>query len=205
MTPRTDTPKDRHPDRQAAMLARLREKGLGLAPHVEGGRIVRSKRESKRPAAGGVLAGRTAPQGPSGVVGHPDDLKPADRHAAPQAVTFIVDGEPVSKERPRFTTRGGKPRTYTPGKTLAAERAVKDAFEAAAPGYTFAADASYTVEATFFNGTRRHRDVDNMLKLVLDGLNGVAWADDHQVVKIATGKAYAPGQARTVVTISRAA
>ena len=33
-------------------------------------------------------------------------------------------------------------------------------------------------------------DVDNILKIVLDGLNGVAYADDSQVVEAACRKHY---------------
>lgn len=90
MTPRTDTPKDRHPNRQAAMLARLREKGLGLAPHVEGGRIVRSKARNKRPAGKSASMATTAPQAPSGVVGHPDEIRPAERLTAGSTFELVI-------------------------------------------------------------------------------------------------------------------
>jgi Holliday junction resolvase RusA-like endonuclease len=43
-----------------------------------------------------------------------------------------------------------------------------------------------------------------MLKLVLDGLNKVAWADDVQVTEVSARKALAlPGQARTEVAVYR--
>jgi Holliday junction resolvase RusA-like endonuclease len=118
-------------------------------------------------------------------------------------ISFAIEGEPVSKGRPRFSQRGGKVRTYTPAKTLNAEQAVADAFRAAAPGYTYAPDGAYQVDVVFVSGTRRQRDVDNMLKLILDGLNGIAWADDHQVLRTVAEKGYDPGNARTVVTIRR--
>ena len=191
--------------KQAAFLARLRDKGLGLAPHVEGGKIVRSKRSVKQPSPGRAQAVRAAPQAPSDTLTRPDVLKPANRHTVPQAVTFTIEGEPASKGRPRFRHQNGRTITYTPAKTTAAERAVAEAFNAAAPGYSYAPDAAYQVDAVFYLGTRRQKDVDNMLKLVLDGLNGVAWADDHQVTKTSTEKIHAPGDARTVVTIKRAA
>jgi Holliday junction resolvase RusA-like endonuclease len=91
--------------------------------------------------------------------------------------------------------------SYTPEKTVTAEQAVADAFRAAVPGYAYRPDAAYVVEAVFHNGTRRHRDVDNMLKLILDGLNGVAWADDWQVVRVVADKLYAPGAARSEVWV----
>lgn len=43
-------------------------------------------------------------------------------------------------------------------------------------------------------------DVDNIAKLVMDALNGLAWHDDSQVVSLSAHKAYAE-QAGLVVTI----
>ena len=69
---------------QAAFLARLRDKGLGLAPHVADGRIVRSKRSVKQPASGGVLPGYTPPNSISGPITPPRTVRPAERHTRPQ-------------------------------------------------------------------------------------------------------------------------
>lgn len=99
---------------------------------------------------------------------------------------FVVDGEPVSKERPRVV--GG--RAFTPAKTLAAEDQVAWAFRMAARSYVPPAEGSYGVIVRFFAATKRQRDVDNMLKLVLDALNKLAWADDVQVQEISARKFY---------------
>lgn len=102
---------------------------------------------------------------------------------------FCIDGEPVSKSRARFTKRGSKAHAYTPQRVKEAEERVGWAFKAAAPpGYRPGAELTYGVVALFFNGTRQRRDVDNMVKLVLDSLNGVAWEDDNQVVEISARK-----------------
>ncbi|BDZ40797.1 hypothetical protein GCM10025865_00960 [Paraoerskovia sediminicola] len=118
---------------------------------------------------------------------------------------FRTDGEPVSKSRARFTKRGSKVHTYTPQHTKDAEAAV--ALQFARNGGRLCADADVTfgVAATFYHGTRQRRDVDNMLKLILDGLNGVAWVDDNQVVEVAGRKAYIgrAGDAHTEVVIYR--
>ena len=45
-------------------------------------------------------------------------------------------------------------------------------------------------------------DMDNYIKLVLDGMTGVVWVDDAQVVGYErTGKFYTPGRPRTEVRI----
>ena len=45
-------------------------------------------------------------------------------------------------------------------------------------------------------------DIDNMIKLVLDALNGVFFVDDAQVMRISASKQYAD-EARTEVTIEQ--
>lgn len=117
---------------------------------------------------------------------------------------FTIDGEPVSKARARFTKQGSKRQAYTPQKTRAAEEIVAWKFRAAAPRHRADSESTYGVMALFFSGTRQRRDVDNMLKLILDGLNKVAWADDDQVVEVSGRKSYEPRHpehARTEVVV----
>lgn len=45
-------------------------------------------------------------------------------------------------------------------------------------------------------------DADNLVKLIKDGLNGVAWADDAQVAAGSWRKTWTTGDARTVVTVA---
>jgi len=113
-------------------------------------------------------------------------------------IQFTIDGEPASKERARVTPRG----TYTPAKTVAAEQKIAWLFRAAARGWKVDKDSHFTVTCVFTCGTKRRRDIDNMLKLILDGLNGVCWADDNQVTEIAAIKEYGT-PAGTFVTIYR--
>jgi len=120
---------------------------------------------------------------------------------------FIVEGEPVSKSRARFTKRGSRTFAYTPHKTHDGEKAIARAFRAAMPAdYEPDGEYHFGVSASFFNASRQRRDVDNMLKLVLDGLNGIAWADDNQVTAVAARKSYESekSSARTEVVIYRA-
>lgn len=97
---------------------------------------------------------------------------------------FTVGGEPVSKARARFTNYRSPARAYTPEKTRRGEEMVAKAFREACPRHKPDDIYEYGLACVFFAGTNQRRDVDNMLKLVSDGLNGVAWADDVQVREV---------------------
>jgi crossover junction endodeoxyribonuclease RusA len=118
-------------------------------------------------------------------------------------ISFTVDGEPASKARARFTGRGSKVRAFTPERTREAESRVAAAYLAVAKRLN-AGDVStaFGLTAEFHLARNQRRDIDNMLKLVLDGLNKVAWADDSQVVEITARKVFHAGTGRTVVAIS---
>ena len=87
-------------------------------------------------------------------------------------------GEPLSKGRPRVV-RGN---AYTPARTRQAEAAIRWQLRAVAPRLNERDELG--VRLRFFSGTRRRRDLDNLVKLVLDACNGVVWADDAQVVAL---------------------
>ncbi|MFC4014628.1 RusA family crossover junction endodeoxyribonuclease [Nonomuraea purpurea] len=117
---------------------------------------------------------------------------------------FTIAGEAVTKGRPRFARRGKGVRTYTPADTLEAEAVVADAFRAAVPHHQPDKEYTYGLLAVFCVGNRKVRDVDNLLKLVLDGLNKIAWHDDAQVVELSGRKIYDlanPENARSEVVI----
>lgn len=104
--------------------------------------------------------------------------------ANPEVVAhFTIIGEPQSKSRARVTSRNGKVHAYTPRQTELAEDAVAWQFKAAG-GRGPDGAKTFGVFAVFLCGTRQRRDVDNMLKLILDGLNKIAWADDSQVTEV---------------------
>ena len=105
-------------------------------------------------------------------------------------------GEPKSKGRPRFTRQG---HAYTPKETREAEVAVLLAWELSG-GQVL--NGPLVIKCEFYVGTKRRKDTDNMLKLILDALNRKAFADDDQIVRIDAVKRYTtPGKARTVVKI----
>lgn len=114
---------------------------------------------------------------------------------------FTVDGEPISKARARFTNYKSKTRAYTPERTRVGEERVLAAFlQVAKP--THDTEVAFGVEVEFLHQTGQRRDIDNMLKLILDALNKVAWPDDVQVTSISANKRRVPkGEAQTIVRI----
>jgi len=91
-------------------------------------------------------------------------------------VFFIVRGEPKSKQRPRFANG----HAYTPEETRVAEQRIK--YEYLGKFGPKKIDGPVQVVLEFYLGTRRVKDLDNLEKLVLDALNGLAYDDDSQVV-----------------------
>lgn len=120
------------------------------------------------------------------------------------AISFVVDGEPVAKARPRLSRHG----VYTPKKTsdyekriaAACRTAIRDMqllecaialhirayFKPAAstPKYKLPLMDSGDIRPT------KKPDADNVAKAICDALNGIAWIDDSQVVTLAVEKFY---------------
>lgn len=119
---------------------------------------------------------------------------------------FTVPGEPRGKGRPRFgKTRSGFAVAYTDDKTAAYENLVKLAARQAG-AVSIAGPVSVMIRAYFVppqSWSKKRRaaalagyeapgrfDIDNISKAVLDGLNGVAFGDDKQIVTLLAGKAF---------------
>jgi Holliday junction resolvase RusA-like endonuclease len=124
-----------------------------------------------------------------------------------ESVAFTVLGPPRPKERARVTIHGA----FTPRRTQEYERAIQ-ALGSLHCGQAWRLDGSYRLGVVFVFATHRRRDVDNCLKAVLDGLNGVAWRDDSQVVSATCSKVFLPPRRlglggsqgeRTEITIER--
>lgn len=125
-----------------------------------------------------------------------------------EGMVFFVEGQPEGKARPRFTRAGI---TFTPKKTVAYEERIRDRFLQAGGkmvpygGYVFInVEAIFDIpksypkkkrEACLCGGIRPDKkpDADNILKAVLDALNGVAYEDDRQVVEVLCIKKYIGG------------
>jgi len=119
----------------------------------------------------------------------------------PEVVVHLVfDGEPQSKARARMARNG---HVYTPRNTRDAMDYIGARFREVKPDWTPNDEDSYGVIALFFCGTRQRRDVDNMLKLILDGLNKVAWVDDAQVTEVSGRLSRGVDSPRTEVVVYR--
>jgi len=118
-------------------------------------------------------------------------------------IAFTVPGNPVPKGRPRFTRQG---RTYTPAKTKTYEEQVAVLARAVCPEplktpVAVLVTAVFPVPLTYpkkrreacLSGSERHTkrpDLDNIVKAVTDGMNGVVYGDDSQIVRLVANKVY---------------
>lgn len=121
---------------------------------------------------------------------------------------FHIDGIPVPKGRPRYSARAGFVRTYTPKKTTDYEQIVRTAAQQAM-GPTELLETPVAVylyirlpiprsyprkrSEACLKGLERpikKPDIDNLAKSVLDGINGVIWRDDSQIVSLHVTKVY---------------
>lgn len=127
------------------------------------------------------------------------DLKP---------VQFLVPGEPVGKGRPRIGRVGGHARMFTLQKTASYEGLIALAGTEAMAGRTLLEGAvmvemrivlaipqsmSKKRKAQAIAGElfpTKKPDMDNVIKAIYDGLNGVVWKDDVQVVDAFVRKRY---------------
>lgn len=121
-------------------------------------------------------------------------------------VTFTLPGNPPVKERARHgTSKNGKSYTYTPKNTVEAEAMIAAAYRAVT-NRPPSEDAPFALWLVLCVETWRRRDIDNMVKVVLDGLNKVAYHDDSQVtdlhVKVRRGVGV--GNSIVVVTLREA-
>jgi len=122
-------------------------------------------------------------------------------------ITFTVPGAPRGKGRPRFARRGAHVTTYTDDQTAAYENLVRLAYVAAGGTLHEGCEVHVNIHAMFpipksFSKAKRAKaiaweiapqtkpDIDNVCKSVLDGCNGVAYADDKQVTRLQIEKLY---------------
>lgn len=137
-----------------------------------------------------------------------------------KAIYFTIKGAPVAKGRPRFRNTGKFISTYTPKKTLNAERDIRKCFEEQHPTLGLPLKGPIALTVRFYMPIpaslskkkqdelkmKEHvkkPDLDNLVKTVCDALNGYVWHDDSEIAWILTTKTYPDevGKERTVVRI----
>lgn len=126
-------------------------------------------------------------------------------------IRFTIEGDPVGKGRPRVTRKGV---TFTPAKTRHYEAWVKASYLRAMQEQGIRRDESFIergkkigiiINALFpipksYSKKKVHQimmgeekptkkpDIDNIIKIILDSLNGLAYEDDAQIVELKASK-----------------
>jgi Holliday junction resolvase RusA-like endonuclease len=123
-------------------------------------------------------------------------------------MTYMVEGNPIGKGRPKFARRGNFVSTYTPTKTRDYETVIKEAAKKAmgsnelletpvtvAIYITVPIPQSYSkkrTEACLKDIERpiKKPDIDNIAKCFLDAMNDIVYKDDTQVLTLHVTKVY---------------
>lgn len=125
--------------------------------------------------------------------------------------TLILSGKPVPKARPRVVNG----HAYTPRETQEYEELVRLCYRRGS-GDKRLGPVSVSIVFAYempkswpkkkkaeMDGQPKTTkpDLDNLVKTVLDGLNGEAWEDDAQVVTVASRKVWTSEESKTTVEI----
>ena len=123
-------------------------------------------------------------------------------------LTYMVEGNPIGKGRPKFARRGNFVSAYTPTKTRDYETVIKEAAQKAmgsnelletpvtvAIYITVPIPQSYSkkrTEACLKDIERpiKKPDIDNIAKCFLDAMNDIVYKDDTQVLTLHVTKVY---------------
>ena len=120
-------------------------------------------------------------------------------------IRFEILGQPIAKQRPRVTRSGI---AYTPAKTVNYEAVVRLTYQSLYPKRELMLGCiDATITAVFpipksypkyktaqlicgHNNYDKKPDCDNLAKIILDSLNGIAYKDDSQVTSLHINKEY---------------
>ncbi|RKJ60401.1 RusA family crossover junction endodeoxyribonuclease, partial [Butyricicoccus sp. 1XD8-22] len=120
---------------------------------------------------------------------------------------FTIDGDVQAQERPRFSNRGGYVKTYDPPKSRKYKEYVAEVAKEYAPEELIESEIVLTIDVYIKipkSYTKKQRqeiidnhmlhskkpDVDNLAKGIKDGITGVIWKDDSQIVELHISKFY---------------
>lgn len=137
-------------------------------------------------------------------------------------VKFTILGEPEGKGRPRFRKQGPYVKTYTPESTVSYENLIKTEYRRQCNDYRFDDSAQLDVRIIAYYEIPKSKskkvkkmmeehqlrplkkpDADNVIKVVLDSLNKIAYHDDTQVVDLQIRRFYSYDP-KVIVTIQEA-
>lgn len=132
---------------------------------------------------------------------------------------FTIPGPPKGKARPRVVNN----HAYTPEATVQYERLVRACWEKAAGDWMAEKDQPVALYVSAYypvpeSHTKKQKerelrnyvlptkkpDIDNIVKIIMDGLNGVAYHDDKQVVEVTIRKRF-DSEPRVEVTLKEVA
>lgn len=130
---------------------------------------------------------------------------------------FKIPGPPQGKAR----ARTGKGFGYTPEKTVLYENLIKQEFLANCKQRWFNKEPLEVMITAFYpipkSTTKKDRtliaegklfptkkpDADNIAKVVCDALNGIAYADDTQIIRLVVNKRYTQMEPNVIVYIDK--
>jgi Holliday junction resolvase RusA-like endonuclease len=132
-------------------------------------------------------------------------------------ITFTIPAVPIAQPRQRMAIIAGRPRNYTPTThPVNAFKALAKLAYAKRTAYG-PADGPLTVSITFIMPRPKNKvwkqkpmprychikkpDLDNLVKAVLDALNGLAWRDDAQIHTLHISKVVAAGDEQPHVQV----
>ena len=136
---------------------------------------------------------------------------------------FEVPGEPKGKARARtfYNPKLGRTQSITPKDTVLYENLVKHCFLESCKSKYFSKEPLEVYITAFFpipkSTSKKNRalmledkllptkkpDSDNIAKVICDALNGVAYADDTQIVKLVVNKRYTAEEPKVIVYIDQ--
>lgn len=130
---------------------------------------------------------------------------------------FEIEGKIKGKGRPRFSKFGNYVKTYTPPETASYENLIKLQFRFSCGGWY--SELPLKMKITAVHGIvksaskkdkermlcgelkpTKKPDIDNIVKIICDALNNVAYKDDTQVVELEVKKVYGEPE-RVIVEI----
>ena len=156
-------------------------------------------------------------------IGTSEDEYNTVRQQKKKAAYFVIDGKPQGKARARtfYNPKLGRVQSMTPENTVLYENLVKQSFvqQADKDARWFTKEPLAVYITAFYHipasTTKKDRqlicsgklcptkkpDADNIAKVICDALNGVAYGDDTQIIKLSILKAYTEEQPRVQVCI----